>query len=512
MKYIIIWLVLTAILFLFGLAIKVSLPIYILALLSMALAALLTANEMKRPLPKEYLRNRYRYPKIPKQFLADEPNGVVFGKDYRTGKTVVSENGIHHALVCGSTGSGKSATMLIPGILTHKTGSAQICDIKSRELVYKTADVHDPKTIVIDMERKGDYIWGWDLLYKLKEDEITEQSALRVLKEVAVVIIPKPTSGDAFWSEAATNEFLGLCLFTICYQKHTEFVDIVKAIMSTPLRDYLELALNTAPKESLVTSYLNSLADCADETLFSIDITLRQSLFVFLSEEAVYFFKDNPHRANPSMLNTDGVKQYLCVSEEKLDAGFDKMMMLVMKQTLMELQGRKTSELYPETTLYWDEWQRLTESCDNLRLSTSSFLKTARSKNTRVLIVVQNIDAIKKELIYDIISNIRYFYVLSSNNANSLTSAIVTKMAGTYYEKAKSFSEGGSSSVSTSFQEKPVLKEDELNRLGDDAILVVSNYGYMRTNKQGTAYYKEEPYLSLYKARVKVNSEVMDGV
>ena len=82
-------------------------------------AAIVIANELRRPMPKEVYREKYLYPKIPNKFLTDSPKSgnIIFGKDYHTNKTIVSEVG-HHTLVSGSTGSGKSATCLLPSILS----------------------------------------------------------------------------------------------------------------------------------------------------------------------------------------------------------------------------------------------------------------------------------------------------------------------------------------------------------------------------------------------------------
>ena len=82
-------------------------------------------------------------------------------------------------------------------------------------------------------------------------------------------------------------------------------------------------------------------------------------------------------------------------------------------------------------------------------------------------------------------------------------------MAGQYYEKEKSFTEGRGTSSSVSYREKPVLKPDDLNNLGEDAILIITNFGYVRTHKEGTAYYKTQPYQSKYERIVAVNREIM---
>ena len=85
-------------------------------------------------------------------------------------------------------------------------------------------------------------------------------------------------------------------------------------------------------------------------------------------------------------------------------------------------------------------------------------------------------------------------------------------MAGSYYEKEQSHSEGRGTSISTSFREKSVLKPEDLNCLGDDAVLIITNHGYVRSNKEATAYYKTEPYKSKYEKILAVNKTAMDGV
>lgn len=476
-----------------------------------AVALLVLANELRRPHYEEYNRKKALYPRIPEQYLSKEPStsGVVFGKDYHTGKLVTES--AHHCMAIGSTGSGKTACMLLPSILSQKTGSAQIIDIKSRELLLKSSDISDPKTIIIDLDHKAFYTWGWDIFYRLpKEGDVREGEVLKVIQEVASVVVPKPTTGDAFWSDAARNEFIGLMLFEFCYGQSREFIDIIQTMMTVPLRDHLEVALNTVPRNSLVASYLTSLAAAADETLFSVDLTLSQCIYHFVSDEAVWFLRDNPRRANPTMLNEEGVRQYLCCSEEKLDAGFDKLMVIVMKQTLIELQSRTAGGEFPLVNLYWDEFQKLSESLEEVRKVTASFLKTARSKNCALTMVVQNLDGFDKSVVYDIISNVHYLFVLSSNNANSLTSEVVCKMAGDYAEKEKSLTEGKGTSSSVSFREKPVLKPCDLNNLGDDAVLIITNHGYVRVKKQG--YYCTEPYKSQYERIIAVNREAMADV
>lgn len=514
MSYLLMWLLLTigigAVLLLLGGFLQANLTFLHILMISTTIAAALVANEIRRPQAQEYNRKKALYPRIPDEFLSSDPpsGGVVFGKDIHTGKFVAEEN--RHCMVVGSTGSGKTASVLLPSILSHSKGSAQIIDIKSRELTIKSADIQDPKTIIVDLDYKADHIWGWDILYRLKRDgSDTENEVLQTIREVASIVIPKSSSGDQFWNDSARSLFTGLALFEIVYAYNYEFIDVIHTMMNVPLREHLDLALNTVPKTSLVASYLTSIASTADETLFSCDISMCACLYNFLGENAVWALRDNPKRANPRMLNQEGIRQYLCVSEEQLDCGLDKIMNIIMKETLMEIQSRTTNGRYPDTTLYWDEFQKLSESVEPLRQAAASFLKTARSKHCALVMVVQNLDGFDKQLVYDILSNVHFLHVLSSNNANSLTSEVVCKMAGSYYEKSVSTSEGKGTSTSTSFAEKAVLKPEDLNALGEDAVLIITNHGYVRVNREKTMYYKAEPFKAKYEKIYAVNRELM---
>ena len=83
-------------------------------------------------------------------------------------------------------------------------------------------------------------------------------------------------------------------------------------------------------------------------------------------------------------------------------------------------------------------------------------------------------------------------------------------MAGTYYEKERSHSESKGTSITTSFREKQILKAEDLNSMGDEAILIITNSGYARVKKQ--PYYNTQPYQSKYEKIIAVNKVAMEGV
>lgn len=511
----------TAILFLLGEGmvtyLGIDIPTYSVLMLAAALVVSFLSNEIAKPQNKLYNRKKALYPKIPKDLLFDEPvsNSVVLGRDIHSDKLVQKNpKEIQHALIVGQTGSSKTASVLLPSIYSSNTGSKQILDIKSRELMLKSADLSSDKTYVVDLNVNADYAWGWDVFYKLgeiAEETSLENVAMNVLMEVASIVIPDVKTADNFWNSAARNLFIGIGVFDYVYKEKRNFVEVVERLLTIPLREHLDEALQTVQKTSLVASLLNAYSSTEDETLMSIQITMTQPLYIFLQQDVQYAFKTNPKKANPRLLNQEGISMYLCVDENRLDSGYDKLLQIIMKQTLSELQNRDSVTEYPIVNLYWDEYGRCCDSCPDLLKATSSFLKTARSKLVNVTMAVQSLDSFDKVLLYDLLANITYLIVLNCSNANSLTAEIVCKMAGRYYEMRKSFNTGKGKNSSISYEEKDVLKPGDLNILGDEAVLLVSNKGYFRVRK-ATQYYIYEPFKSAYEKIFKQNKEILKEV
>ena len=497
----------TVAIYIFALAI----PLYAVFCVSAAASGIMIADRIARPEIREYRRNDALRPKIPKLLLFDAPasNSVIFGRDIFSDKYVMKDpTEIQHTLIVGQTGSGKTASVLLPSLYVCETGSKQILDIKSRELTLKSADLDSDKTFVVDLNRNNPYCYGWNVFYKLHDDS-TEHDILNVLQEIASIILPDAKSGDQFWTQAARNLFIGLGVFEYLHAGKHSFVDVIDTMLTIPLREHLETALNTVKKDSLTASFLNAYRDTEDETLMSIQITMTQPLYIFLQQDVRHTFKENAKKADPTLLNTDSVSMYLCVDENRLDTGYDKLIQIILKQTLSEIQSRETAYDGPITNLYWDEFGRCCDSCPDMLKTTASFLKTARSKRANLTMAVQSLDSFDKKLLYDILANTTYLLVLNCSNANSLTAEITVKLAGKYYEQRKSFNSGKARTSSTSFEEKDILKAGDLNTLGDEAILLVSNLGYFRTNKSRTAYYKYEPFKTKYEAIYARNSEII---
>ena len=144
-NYISLWILLTLLLFavlylLLGGPSALPVPSIAVLLIATGIAAVIIANEMRRPRAQEYNRKKALYPRIPDKFLSKEPpaGGVIFGKDHHTGKFITEENG--HVLICGSTGSGKVNCSTFAHCFDHST------------VAFAFAD-HAPQTAFTDQSR-----------------------------------------------------------------------------------------------------------------------------------------------------------------------------------------------------------------------------------------------------------------------------------------------------------------------------------------------------------------------
>lgn len=132
-----------------------------------------------------------------------------------------------HSLVIGDTGSGKTQTIVFPLIKTAINASESfiINDIKGEicKMIGDTLKENGYNTIIINLKNPnlGN---NWNLLllpYNLyKNGNKTE--ATKLLDNIGYYLFHDKKSIDPFWSNSATNYFVGLCLYLFENAKEEE--------------------------------------------------------------------------------------------------------------------------------------------------------------------------------------------------------------------------------------------------------------------------------------------------
>lgn len=101
--------------------------------------------------------------------------------------------------------------------------------------------------------------------------------------------------------------------------------------------------------------------------------------------------RDNPNKVNPLMLNNEE-SIYLVLKEEKLSAYYDLLQLVVNQVLAMVEQRDETKEELNYIYVILDEFARLVSQGKLAKIYES--IKTMRSKNTRLVMVSQSIDAL----------------------------------------------------------------------------------------------------------------------
>lgn len=419
------------------------------------------------------------YPTIPKQLLKKEPTGIVLGKDKKTGKYVckdLDEDG--HVFLIGGSGSGKSSCNVIPTLLSNSKARIFAVDIKG-ELSFKSVKYGDENCLIFNPADRSKY--GYNPFFNLNEDSGT-QVILEVMQNIACSLIALPAGlKDPFWKNSARNLLVGLLIFYY-KQGFVDFVDIIDEILGKPVKDSIQVVMETAKQNSVEYRYIVQFANMEDETLGGIVAEMNNHIVIFANDQDIrYAFKDNGCKLNPHMLE-DGYSIYLSIKEEKLSSYYD-VMQLIINQTLMELERRPEDS---EPIIFCiDELPRILSAGKLDRLLDGA--RTLRSRKVCLFLITQSTEALMSSFteneVADLIGNCPYVIVLSASSVKTQKS--VCAWCGKYKVRKQSWSGSGKDrKISISYDEKDIVESSDLLTLKNtgEAILITP-FGYSRVKK-----------------------------
>lgn len=162
---------------------------------------------------------------------AKDLSGVVFGKS--NGKyATMPESTDGHILIVGGAGSGKTAAVAIPTLMSWKERVFAI-DIKG-ELYEKTKKARGEATIkVFNPTDRNAY--GYDPFYMLKTADDISSAA----RQLAMSIIPLPADvKDPFWIKNAQNMLTGFLIYLQWLGE--SFSSSMQIIKGTPTKELIE--------------------------------------------------------------------------------------------------------------------------------------------------------------------------------------------------------------------------------------------------------------------------------
>lgn len=432
-----------------------------------------------------------------KRLSEKEPKGIVLGKS--DGRYMSIQPGITpgatHTLVLGTSGSGKTSSVLLSTLLARHINKEKyaflLVDVKG-ELLQKGFSADD-KVAVFNPRRRD--LYGFDFLYDINEKS-TEAQVIEALRRVIYSLIPLKHSGEEFWPVAARTVLLGLFLFAWEYQQCYTIPQLVDFALSKNLNTLISDALAEAEDNSVVTRLLSSYGgDCvAEETLGSISSNIGNALQLFSSDANLrYLTREAPKKITPELLEK-GISIDLLIEDRDLEV-YAPILSLAVATCITYLSSPSREKAvtqdpqHSQVIFVLDELGRIPEI-----QGLSSILQIGRSRGCTVLGCLQSWSSAEEhygeKVASDMLTNFSYRVFLQCQ-PESKDVEMAVKAFGKYTEKKKSVNTGKNRNYSYQFEEKDILQASDLLTLPDkNRIVVLSPFGaYMLQRCQ---YFKDK--------------------
>lgn len=364
------------------------------------------------------------------------------------GKEIWVDNGEYHNLVIGSTGSGKTQTVVKPmvNLLAKKGESMIITDPKGEIYKYAATALKERgyKIIVLNF-REPTHGNAWNPLtlpYKYYKEGNTDKST-ELLDDVALNILYDQTKkgGDSdFWEKSAADYFSGLALglFYDAQEKEVNLnsINYMSSIgeeryaTSTYIKEYF----NLKGQDSSPYIFASNTINAPNETKGGILSTFRQKIRLFSSRETLsemLAYSD----FKMEDIGKEKTAVFMIIHDEKKT--YHSLMTIFIKQcyeTLIDVAQENGGKLPYRTNFILDEFANMPPLKD-----VDSMVSAARSRDIRFTFIIQNFaqlnDVYGKEVGEIIKGNCGNLVYLISTELAALEE--ISKMCGEVKSKEK---------------------------------------------------------------------------
>lgn len=362
------------------------------------------------------------------------------------GKEIWVDDGDYHNLVIGSTGSGKSESLVFPmvNVLAKKGESMIITDPKG-EIFRKTANNLRGRgyNIVVLNFREPNRGNAWNplalpyLYYKEKNyDKATE-----LLDDVALNILYDPNNKDnSFWEMGAADYFSGLTLGLFQDAKEKE-VNINSISLMCHVGEeryatsnYIKEYFNLKGPESNAYIFASTVINAPSDTKGGLLSTFRQKIRQFSVKENL---SEMLSHSDFDMRDIGRQKTavFMIIHDEKKT--YHSLMTIFIKQcyeTLIDVAQQNGGKLQYRTNFILDEFANMPPLKD-----VDSMVSAARSRDIRFTFIIQNFaqlnDVYGEEVAQVIKGNCGNLIYLISTELKALEE--ISKMCGEVKSKEK---------------------------------------------------------------------------
>ena len=363
------------------------------------------------------------------------------------GKELWVDNGSYHNLVIGSTGSGKSESLVFPmvNILAKKGESMIITDPKG-EIYRKTAknlENRGYKIIVLNF-REPNRGNAWNPLalpYQYYKEKNYDKST-ELLDDVALNILYDPTnkSDSDFWEKGSADYFSGLALGLFQDAKENEINLNSINYMSTvgeeryATSNYIKEYFNLKGPDSNAYMFASTTINAPSDTKGGLLSTFRQKIRLFSTRENL---SEMLSHSDFDMRDIGRGKTavFMIIHDEKKT--YHSLMTIFIKQcyeTLIDVAQQNGGKLPYRTNFILDEFQNMPPLND-----VDSMVSAARSRDIRFTFIIQNFAALNdvygEEVAQVIQGNCGNLIYLISTELKALEE--ISKMCGEVKSKEK---------------------------------------------------------------------------
>ena len=363
------------------------------------------------------------------------------------GKEIWVDNGEYHNLVIGSTGSGKSESLVFPMVnLLAKKGESMIITDPKGEIYRKTAknlESRGYKIVVLNFrEPSRGNAWNPLTLPYQYYKEGNNDKAIELLDDVALNILydPNNKSDSDFWEKGAADYFSGLAigLFQDAKEKEVNLNSI--NYMSTvgeeryATSNYIKEYFNLKGPDSNAYMFASTTINAPNDTKGGLLSTFRQKIRMFSTRENL---SEMLSHSDFDMRDIGKKKTavFMVIHDEKKT--YHSLMTIFIKQcyeTLIDVAQANGGKLQYRTNFILDEFANMPPLKD-----VDSMVSAARSRDIRFTFIIQNFaqlnDVYGEEVAQVIKGNCGNLIYLISTELKALEE--ISKMCGEVKSKEK---------------------------------------------------------------------------
>lgn len=314
------------------------------------------------------------------------------------GKEIWVDNGEYHSLIIGSSGSGKTQTIVKPLVnLLAQNGESMIITDPKGEIYRGSANYLRKcgyKVIVLNF-RDPEHGNSWNPLtlpYKYFKEGNRDKST-ELLDDVALNILydPSAKSDSDFWEKSAADYFSGLALGLFMDAKEKEVNLNSINLMSTVGEErygtgnYIKEYFQLKGEESSAYIFASNTINAPNETKGGILSTFRQKIRLFSTRESLsemLSFSDFDMRD----IGREKTAVFMVIHDEKKT--YHSLMTIFIKQcyeTLIDVAQENGGKLKQRTNFILDEFANMPPLKD-----VDSMVSAARSRDIRFTFIIQN--------------------------------------------------------------------------------------------------------------------------